>query len=69
MAITIEHKGHKITLSQRGKLLTAKVSNISVVKDAEIEVDEAIRRAKAFVDEHCAPKQEKKGLPVHGSVS
>lgn len=46
----IEHNGHTIVLTQKGDVITAKVTNIRVAQEKEIDV--VIAKAKSFVDEH-----------------
>lgn len=52
----IDHKGHAIVLTQKGDTIIAKVTNIKVASEKDIE--EAIAKAKRFVDTHLSEASE-----------
>jgi hypothetical protein len=67
--IEIKHKGYKITLSQKGETVTAKIA--SVIVSAEGSLEAAITKAKHFIDAHCEIKDEQPKVtkvPVAGEV-
>lgn len=64
--ITVEYKGHKITVIQRGKKVSAKVGGINIAVHEETAQD-AIEKAKTFVDTLYGDVKACK-VPVVGSV-
>lgn len=48
--INIPYKGHKITITQKGTLVTTKVESVTVFT-AEVAADVAIAKAKQFIDQ------------------